>query len=110
MSSIIKTIVAGLSAVFILVTALCVPLTSMDVANSGYYFDSVTKVIAESNYKESVIEECKKEAGENNYVLDVTVYGGTVPGEQRYAEFTLTYDFEVPLVGVKLQKVRQKVM
>ena len=110
MSSVIKTIVVGLSAVFILVTALCAPLTSMDVANSSYYFESVTAVIAESNYNEAVIEQCKKEAKENNYILDVTVYGGKTPGEQRYADFTLTYDFEVPLIGLKLQKVRQKVM
>lgn len=110
MSSVIKAIVVGVAAVFILVTALCSPLTSMDVANSSYYFDTVTAVVVESNYNEDVIEQCCKEAQENGYTLEVVVYGGTVPGSQKYAEFTLTYEFEVPLIGLKLPKVRQKVM
>lgn len=110
MSSVIKIIVVGLSAVFILVTALCSPLTSMDVVNSSYYFESVTAVIVESNYNENVIAQCVQEASENGYTLEVTVYGGTIPGEQKYAEFNLTYDFEVPLIKLKLPKVRQKVM
>ena len=110
MSNVIKTIVIGLAAAFILVTSLCAPLTSMDVANSSYYFETVSSVIIESNYNEDVITQCQQEAQENGYTLEVVVYGGTIPGEQKYAEFTLTYYFEVPLIGLKIPKVRQKVM
>ena len=110
MESFINGALIGLLAVFLLVMGFCPLLSSMDVANVDYYFDSVTEAIVESNYNQDAIDECCAEALANGYVLEVTAYGGDVPGAQKYAEFVLRYNFEIRLIGLNLPKIKEKVL
>ncbi len=110
MDTIFKTIITGIASIFLLAGSFAVILGVMDITRSSDYLESVSAVIVESNYNADVIEECRQEAEGYGYKLEVTVYGGAVPGTSKYADIRLTYTFEVPLIGYSTQKSRQKVL
>ena len=110
MQIVIKTIIIGVSAIFLLVVGVDGIFAANDMVAASNYLDNVSEVIMESNYNETVILECRDEAIEKGYVLEVTVSGGTLPGAKRYAEIKMTYPLKISLVGFSTQITKQKVL
>lgn len=103
-----KTFVAILAAIVIIGSGLGVTTGFAQAVASDNYMESVSKVIVESNYNANVIDQCKQEAAENGYTLEVTVQNASKAGVKTYAKVKLTYYFEIKLFNIKQQKVQTK--
>ena len=105
-----KAFVGVFVAIVIIGSGIGVITGFSQMVASDNYMESVTKVIVESNYNETVINSCKQEALDNGYVLEVNVQGSNRAGAKCYAEIKLTYYFEIKLFNIKQEKVRTKII
>ncbi len=105
-----KAFVGVLAAVVIIGSGIGVTTAFSKTVAADNYMESVSKVIVESNYNAKVIEACKYEAEDNGYVLEVRVQNATKAGVKYYAQISLTYYFEIPLFGLKQEKVQIKII
>ncbi len=78
---------------------------SADVAAAKDYKAAVVSEIENSNFNPNVIEGCIQEAAVHGYTLEITtcMYGGEE--SLQMAEISLTYDYEIPLLGIAEQRV-----
>lgn len=74
------------------------------------YMEAVSKIIVESNYNETVINQCVQEASENGYILKIEVQDAVKEGVKSYAKIQLTYNFEIKLFHIKQQKIQTKIL
>lgn len=105
-----KAFIGVLAAVVIIGSGIGVTTGFSQSVAADNYMESVSKVILESNYNESVIEKCMEEAVENGYALEVNVQPASKVGVKNYAEIRLTYYFEIKLFGLRQQKVQTKII
>lgn len=105
-----KAFVGVMAAIVIIGSGLGVITGFTQAVAADNYMDSVSKVIIESNYNTNVIEQCKQEATENGYILEVEVENATKAGVKTYARIDLTYYFEIKLFHIKQQKVQTKIV
>ena len=105
-----KAFVGVLAAVIIIGSGLGVTTGFSQSVAANNYMETVSKVIVESNYSENVIEQLIEEANGNGYGFEVTVLGATKAGVKSYAKVTLTYYLEIPLFGIRQQKIRSKLI
>ena len=105
-----KAFVGVLSAIVIIGSGIGVTTGFSQMVDARNYMESVSKVIVESNYNESVINRCKQESSENGFTLEVNVMSASKAGVKQYAEITFTYDFEIKLFGIKQQKIHTKII
>ncbi|MCR5546493.1 MAG: hypothetical protein K6F30_08475 [Lachnospiraceae bacterium] len=100
------TVLKSFSGIFILLllTSVSVGLIGATIcANTAdQYYSKATKKISVSNFSIDVIEECKKEAKERGYVLEVTSSEVNDTGK-RVGQGKLLYDFKVPIIGIHKQ-------
>ena len=105
-----KAFVGIMVAVVMIGSGLGVMNGFSQIVGADNYLESVSKVIIESNYNQEVISSCAVEAAENGYILQVHVEKATKAGVRNYATIQLTYYFEIPLFGIKQEKVRMKMV
>lgn len=105
-----KAFVGVLAAVVIIGSGLGVTSGFVQAVAADNYMESISKVIVESNFNETVIDKCQKEAEGNGYTLEVDVERALKAGVKSYAKVQLTYYFEIPLFGIKQQKVQTKIL
>lgn len=110
MDSIFKTALAVFVIVAIAIGGTSIATVEQDVAIAVDYFDDMADLIAESNYSQTVINECIAEATANGYILKVDVIGSTQPGMKRYAKAEFTYYYKIPLFGINEAKVKHKII
>ncbi|MCI5873967.1 MAG: hypothetical protein PUJ55_08945 [Clostridiales bacterium] len=88
-------------------TFLCIGIldVSADVAAAKEYKAAVVSEIENSNFNPHVMEGCIQEAAKRGYILEITtcMYGGDE--NLQMAEVCLTYDYEIPVLGIDGQKV-----
>ena len=68
------------------------------------YKADVIAEIEDSNFNAQVMEHCKKQAEEAGYDLTVTPCEYDADGDLSLAEVTLSYSYEVPLIGIEEKK------
>ena len=105
-----KAFVGVLAAVIIMGSGLGVTTGFSQTVAADNYMESVAKVIIESNYNTEVIDKCVREAEENGYALAVELQQATKAGVKTYGKITLTYYFEIPLFGIRQQKIQTKIL
>ena len=105
-----KAFIGVLSAVIIIGSGLGVTTGFSQTVAADNYMEAVSKVIVESNYSPSVINQCIQEAAENDYVLTVELQDAIKAGVKNYAKITLTYYFEIRLFGLRQQKIQIKII
>ena len=105
-----KAFVGVLVAVIIIGSGLGVTSGFAEAVEANNYMESVSKVILESNFNETVIDKCIEEASINHFLLEIEVYEASKAGAKSYAKISLTYDFEIPLFGIKQQKIKTKII
>lgn len=105
-----KAFIGLLAAVVIIGSGLGVITGFSQAVAAENYMTSVSKVIVESNFNPGVIEKCKLEAIENDYVLDVNVMNATKEGVKQMAELKLKYYFEIKLFDIRQEKEQWKVL
>lgn len=110
MDAVFKMAIGAISAIVLLVSGIAVTLGFVDAEASNNYIDSVSKVIAESNFSDEVINECIDEAARNGYELTVAVEGSSRPGSYKYAKLVLKYDFELGFFKIEREKTRSKII
>lgn len=93
-SLIILTIMALLCSNFIVAD---IAVMNARDAQAAYVME-----IENSDFAKSVIDRCKQNAADQNYVLNVNP---VQIGESQMAEVALTYTYKVPLIGVKSEHV-----
>ena len=78
---------------------------SADVAAAKQYNADVVAEIENSNFNPNVIAACEAQAQTQGYILEVTpaLYRGS--GERYIAQVKLTYNYEIPLLGISQQRV-----
>lgn len=105
-----KAFVGVLAAIVIVGSGLGVTTGFSQAVAADNYMESVSKVIVESNFSQTVIDQCKQDAIENGYVLEVNTATSQKAGVKTYAEVTLTYYFEIKLFHIRQEKVQKKVI
>ena len=105
-----KTFVAVLAAIVIIGSGLGVTTGFSQAVAADNYMEAVSKVIVESNFSQTVIDQCKQDATENGYVLEVTVSDASKAGVKSYAEVKLTYYFEIALFNIRQEKIQKKII
>lgn len=108
--SVFKVVLTVLLSIAVVLSGTSLVAANVDVVVANNYFDDVATVISESNYSESVIQDCIDDATENGYTLTVNVIGSTEPGMKRYAELTFEYYYQIALFGVKDLKTKTKIV
>ena len=103
-----KAFVGVLAALVIIGSGLGVTTAFSQSVAADNYVEAVSKTIVESNYNTTVIDNCIDEAQTYGYTLEVTVYPSAKVGMKSYAEVKLTYYFEIPLFGIRQEKVQIK--
>lgn len=79
---------------------------NMSSDTAGKFHSAVINEIEESNFAESVIQECKESAGNLGYTLEVHPVKDE-DGNVVMAEVILNYDYQIPFLSVK--QTHQKV-
>jgi len=108
---IIYKVFIGMISAFILASsgyAIIIHLSTEISVNN--YFETVTQAVIESDYNEEVISNCISEASSYGYELTIEVNGADTYGVKKYAEIKLSYVSKIPLFGVSVDKVKQKVI
>ena len=105
-----KAFVGILSAVIIVGSGLGVLSGFSQMVATDNYLESVAKVIIESNYNPAVISHCIEEASQNGYILQVEVTRSAKVGVKSIATIQLTYHFEIPLFGIRQEKIQIKII
>ena len=105
-----KSFVGVLAAIVIMGSGLGVTTGFSQMVEADNYMESISKIIIESNYNSAVIMDCVEEASNNGFHLSVERKEATKAGVKTYAKVTLTYYFEIPLFGIKQQKIQTKII
>ena len=105
-----KAFVGVLAALVIIGSGLGVTTAFSQSVAADNYMESVSKAILESNYSTTVIDACVDEAQTYGYTLEVYVYPAAKAGMKSYAEVKLTYYFEIPLFGIRQEKIQNKII
>lgn len=105
-----KAFVGVLVAIVIIGSGLGVTTAFSQSVAADNYMEAVSKTILESNYNTTVINQCINEAQGHGYTLMVNVYPSAKAGMKSYAEVSFTYYFEIPLFGIKQQKIQTKII
>ena len=105
-----KAFVGVLAAIVIVGSGVGVTTAFSQTVAADNYMESVSKVILESNFNKNVIEACIQEAEDNGYKLSVEVQNATKAGVKYYAQISLIYYFELPLFGLKQEKIQKKII
>lgn len=105
-----KAFVGMLAAVVIIGSGLGVVGGFSQAVAADNYMETVSKVIIESNYSEDVINNCMDEAAQNGYALQVDVVRSVKAGVKSYATVRLSYYFEIPLFGIRQEKIQIKLI
>ena len=99
MSAVFKTFSGLFFLIVLMVAGLSIFFASIDAANADSFAVSVTDRVRASYFDRDVIAECKNEAREKNYGLDVDVYTDEKTGEC-YGITDVSYVYRVPVFGV----------
>lgn len=110
MEMIYKMMLLVVLIIFLVSGGFAVSNACIDVIRANNYFEEVSKVIQESNYNQSVIDDCCEEAVKNGYELSVVVEGNDRPGVLHYAKIIFTYKYEVKMFGVSIEKQKEKII
>lgn len=105
-----KAFVGILAAVVIIGSGLGVVSAFSQTIAADNYLETVAKVIVESNYSEDIIDDCIDEAAQNGYSLEVDVIRSAKAGMKSYATVEMTYYFEIPLFGIRQEKIQIKMI
>ena len=105
-----KAFVGVLAALVIIGSGFGVTTGFSQSVAADNYMEAVTKTIVESNYNGAVIGDCINEAQAHGYTLEVTVHLSAKAGMKSYAEVKFIYYFEIPLFGIRQQKIQTKII
>lgn len=104
-----KYIIEAFSILIVLMLnlLLCIAVLSVsaDVAAAKEYKADVVAELENSNFNPNVIDACKAQAASQGYSLEVTTCTYEENQDRCIAQVRLTYDYEIPLLGVSQQRV-----
>lgn len=108
-----KHIVEGFSVLFVLTLnlflAVGVLTVTAKVAEAKEYKAAVTAEVENSNFNPNVIAACIQDAAAQGYALEVELCEYEEEEGRQIAEILLTYDYEIPLLGVSGQRVTRSI-
>lgn len=110
MDIIYKVLITIFSVMILLSTGLSLTLSIADEIEINQYFNSVSETLADSHYNEQVSQLLIEEATEKGYELTIQIFGSTKPGSYKYAKISLTYQFQVPLFQISLERSKEKII
>lgn len=90
---------------------LCIGVVgiSADVAAAREYKADVIAEIENSNFNPSVMDGCREQAALQGYELVISTYRYDPVYDRCIAEVELTYNYEIPLLGIMEQRVTRGV-
>lgn len=104
-----KHIIEGFSVLFVLMLNLCLTAGMLSitakVAEAKEYKAAVVAEVENSNFNPNVITACIEDAKARGYFLEVTTCCYEEDGKRQMAEVRLTYDYELPILGVFGQRM-----
>lgn len=104
-----KHIIEGFSVLFIMMLNLCMAAGVLNVtakvAEAKAYKAAAVAEIENSNFNPNVIAACIEDADARGYSMEVTTCSYACDSQRRIAQVCLTYDYELPLIGVSGKSV-----
>lgn len=104
-----KHIIEGFSVLFVMMLNLCMAAGVLTVtakaAEAKEYKAAAVAEIENSNFNPNVIDACIKDADARGYSMKVTTCSSEEDTGHQMAEVCLTYEYELPLLGVSGQHV-----
>lgn len=108
-----KHIVEGFSVLFVLTLNLFLAVgmltVTAKVTEAKEYKAAVTAEVENSNFNPNVIAACIQDAAAQGYVLEIDMCEYEEEEGRQIAEILLTYDYEMPLLGVSGQRVTRSI-
>ena len=110
MDIIYKALITILSIILLLSTGFSLTISMAEEIECNHYFTSVTEMLVDSHYSENVKTLLIEDAKQKGCELNIEIYGSTSPGSYKYAEVTLSYDFHLDMFGIRLPRVKHKII
>ena len=110
MDIIYKALITILSIILLLSTGLSLTLSMADELERNHYFTSITETLVDSHYSEEVKTMLIDDAAEKGCELRIEIFGSNAPGFYKYAEVTLSYNFQLEMFGIVLPRVKHKII
>ncbi len=110
MGSVWKVVLSFVLILMLTAVGMMITAANADTAAAGDYMEEVSAVIRESNYNEKVIDQCKKEAMENGYEVQVQVYERQAYGQCSYAKVILRYPYRLLVFQSEVWKKKERII
>ena len=101
MDTIIKVFAGLFMTLFLTFTGTGLIASSINAGKAERFAADSAMRIGNSNYSDSVIENCKKDAEKSGYVMDVKLQKMEGSSRTEYGSLTLSYPYSIPIIGVK---------
>lgn len=105
METIVKSFVGLFFSMVLLILGIGMIAASVNARNATSFAADCTARIENSDFSESVIETCRREAEERGYKLTVEIMAQEAKPENKFGSLSLEYPFRIPLIGVGQQNV-----
>lgn len=110
MGAVWKTVLTVAMIFLITATGAMITMANLDITTAENYMEELALVIKESNYSQAVVEQCKKDAEENDYMLEVELYADPEHISSRYARVCLRYQYRLPLLQIGEWKSLERII
>lgn len=100
MESIWKTILGVLVAVLITLAGSAILHANNDAINAQNFLYGAANQYSASNFSETVLAECSRQAAEFGYTLSETEKITDICNTTQYVVLELTYTYRIPVLGV----------
>ena len=110
MGTIWKTVITFGVIIMITVLGMSITAVNAELTNASDYMAEVSAVIRACNYNQEIIQQCKTEAEQNGYVLEVEVYENSELPGKRYAKVSLNYKYHFPFMQTDLWKKKVRII
>lgn len=105
METVVKTFVGLFFSLVLLILGIGMIAASVNARNATAFAAECASRIENSDFADSVVQECEQEAAEKGYVLEVEISGREDRPEVKFGSLSLEYPFRIPLIGVEQQNV-----
>ena len=101
MDTIIKVFAGLFMTLFLTFTGTGLIASSINAGKAERFAADSAMRIGNSNYSDTVIENCKKDAEKSGYVMDVKLQNREGSSRTEYGSLKLSYSYLIPIIGVK---------
>lgn len=108
MGKVFETILDFVLLIVCTISLICIIGANNNAIVANDYLMNAEAIISASNINQNTINDCIADAQAQGYTLEADVYNQS-NYSSRYAVLTLTYDYEIPLLGIDSTHTKVKI-